>query len=109
MPHFTANPRNTRVVDSFGLTTNHTGGTSTSQEFYEIDQGVVLDIVIDDKHPIFTGGESVHSKIDPRRWPGDLEGKAAVSTDFDYTWIGRILVRPLITEKFTDKDQLLWA
>ena len=109
MPHFTANPRNTRVVDSFGLTTNHIGGTSTSQEFYEIDQGVVLDIVIDDKHPIFTGGESVHSKIDPRRWPGDLEGKAAVSTDFDYTWIGRILVRPLITEKFTDKDQLLWA
>jgi hypothetical protein len=92
-------PKNTRVLDNFGLATTQTATGGAPREFYELEQGVVLDVVLDEKHPIFSGGESAHSKIDPERWPGDI----------DYTWIGRVLVRPLVSEKVTAKDQLVWA
>lgn len=109
MSYWKGNNKNTRILDSFGLSTNHSGGSSERGEFYEMETGVVLDIVLDDKHPIFTAGNSVHSKIDPERWPSDLEGKPPLKSDFDYTWIGRALIRPLVSERLTDKDQLLWA
>lgn len=109
MAYWKDSPKNTRTLDSFGLATNHGGGATQPREFYELEQGVVLDIVLDDKHPIITGGDPIHSKIDPDRWPVDLEGNPPLKTDIDYTWVGRALVRPLNSEKLTDKDQLIWA
>lgn len=101
--------KNTRALESFGLSTSNQSSGGGSGEFHELEQGIVLDIVLDDKHPIFTNGDSVHSKIDPDRWPSDLVGKPPLKEDLDYTWIGRVLVRPIISEKLTDKDQLIWA
>lgn len=102
-------PKNTRTLDSYGLATNYGGGATVPREFYELEQGVVLDIVLDEKHLVITGGDPIHSKIDPDRWPEDLEGNPPAKTDVDYSWIGRALVRPLNSEKLTDKDQLIWA
>jgi hypothetical protein len=68
---------------------------NTNEEFYELELGVVLDIVLDDKHPIFNRGTNLHSTIDAERWPADLEGKIALRTDKDLTWIGRDLIRPV--------------
>jgi hypothetical protein len=102
--------KNTRTLDNFGLATIHTkssGGSPT--EFYERELGVVLDIVLNDKHPIFQATGKLQSQIDVDRWPVDLEDKPALNTDKDLSWIGRALIRPLISEKLTDKDQLLWA
>jgi len=103
--------KNSRDLDNFGLATSHnTAKTSIPVEFYEMELGVVLDIVLDDKHPIFTKGDKLHRYIDADRWPADvLDKKADPKTDIDYTWIGRVLVRPLTSEKLTEKDQLLWA
>ncbi len=111
MAYWKSNPKSSRTIDSFGLTSNHTIGNSKSpSEFYEMELGVVLDIVLDDKHPIFTSGEPLHRYIDSDRWPADLNDKKAdPSKDIDYTWIGRALIRPLTSEKVTDKDQLVWA
>jgi hypothetical protein len=110
MSYWKSISKNTRTLDSFGLSTNNTSGANgNSGEFYELEQGVVLDVVIDDTHPIFNGTENVHSKIDPDRWPSDLENKPPTNKEFDYTWIGRALIRPIISEKITNKDQLLWA
>jgi hypothetical protein len=109
MAYWKNSPKNTRTLDSFGLVTNQDGGATQPREFYELERGIVLDIVLDDKHPIITGGEAVHSKVDPDRWPDDLEGNQPLKTDIDYTWIGRVLVRPINSEKLTDKDQLIWA
>lgn len=101
---------NTRTIDNFGLAThNSSRGSSTQSEFYETEIGVVLDIITDDTHPIFQKGSPTHSKLDPDRWPGDLTGEKAIPTDPDLSWIGRALIRPLISEKLTDKDQLVWA
>jgi hypothetical protein len=102
-------PKNTRVLDNFGLATTQTATGGAPREFYELEQGVVLDVVLDEKHPIFSGGESAHSKIDPERWPADLNDAPPSNGDIDYTWIGRVLVRPLVSEKVTAKDQLVWA
>lgn len=109
MSYWKTSPKNTRTLDNFGLATSHMGGSSAPQEFYELERGVVLDIVLDDKHPIFTSGVINKTKIDPKTWPSDLNGAPPLPTDFDYTWIGRALVRPLVSEKITDKDQLIWA
>lgn len=109
MSYWKDSPKNTRTLDSFGLATNHAGGATAPREFYELELGVVLDIVLDEKHPIITGGDPIHSKIDPDRWPEDLTGAPPSKDDVDYSWIGRALVRPLNSEKLTDKDQLIWA
>ena len=109
MSYWKTNSKNTRTLDSFGLSTNHHSKGSSPTEFYEMEMGVVLDIVVDENHPIFTSNGKLRSNIDPARWPADLQGSPALPTDKDLSWIGRALVRPLVSEKLTDKDQLLWA
>jgi hypothetical protein len=101
--------KNTRNADNFGLATNYSSPSGGGGEFYELEQGIVLDIVLDDKHPVFINGQSVHPKIDVDRWPSDLENKPPLKEDLDYSWIGRALIRPLVSQKLTDKDQLVWA
>jgi hypothetical protein len=102
--------KNTRTLDSFGLSTsNSIGQGSSPSEFYELELGVVLDIVLDENHPLFTKGEKQHVKVDKNRWPADLLDLLADTDDIDYTWIGRALIRPVVSEKLTEKDQLVWA
>lgn len=109
MAYWKSSSKNTRTLDNFGLATNQNSGGGTPTEFYEMELGVVLDIILDDTHPLFKKGSKNHATIDSDRWPADLEGKPALQTDKDLSWIGRALIRPTISEKLTDKDQLLWA
>lgn len=109
MSYWKSNSKNSRTLDNFGLSTNQSTQGGTLNEFYEMELGVVLDIILDDKHPMFLKDSNNHSKVDVDRWPSDLEGKPSLNTDKDFTWIGRALIRPLVSEKLTDKDQLLWA
>ena len=110
MSYWKPSSKNSRTLDSFGLATSHTANKGSGMtEFYEMELGVVLDIVLDDKHPIFLKGEKLQTKIDTDRWPVDLNDTRPLKDDLDYTWIGRILVRPLVSEKITQKDQLPWA
>lgn len=109
MSYWNQNSKNTRTLDNFGLATSQNKGGGAPTEFYERELGVVLDIVLDDKHPLFQAATKLQSQVDVDRWPSDLENKPALPTDKDLSWVGRALVRPLISEKLTDKDQLLWA
>lgn len=101
--------KNPRTLDSFGLATGQSGESAGLREFYELEMGVVLDIVMDETHPIFSSGESAHKLLDADRWPRDCKDRPPSDNDLDFTWIGRALVRSLISESLTDKDQLLWA
>lgn len=101
--------KDSRRLDNYGLSTNNVGGQGDVREFYELELGVVLDIVLDDKHPIYVSGETVHTKIDPDIWPADLTDSPPSKNDYDYTWIGRALIRPLVSHKLMEKDQLVWA
>jgi len=110
MSYWKSISKNYRSLDSFGLATNNSSGNnSTPIEFYERELGIVLDIVLDSKHPVLTENNRLYTKIDSDRWPGDLNDLPASRDDTDLTWIGRALVRPLISEKTTEKDQLIWA
>lgn len=101
--------KNTRPLDSFGVATSHTAGSGGDREFHEIEFAVVLDIVLDLKHPIYSGMHPMQPTIDSKRWPVDLKDRPPKDIDLDLSWIGRALVRPLVSEKLTEKDQLVWA
>jgi hypothetical protein len=106
MAHWKSSRSDNRSADSFGLATNQSiGNTAAKEEFYEFELGVVLDVVLDETHVIF----SQNATIDSDHWPENLEGKPSKQTDNDLSWIGRALVRPMISEKSTDKDKLSWA
>lgn len=109
MAYWKSTGKNNRTLDSFGLSTNQSTGVGSSGEFYELEMGVVLDIVLDETHTIFSQGNNVHSTIDAERWPADMEGKMALRTDKDLTWIGRALIRPVNSETSTRKENLAWA
>lgn len=110
MSYWKPTGKSIRSLDNFALATTQTAGAGSSkEEFYELELGVVLDIVLDVTHPIFTQGTQLHTSVDVDRWPADLEGKKALETDKDLSWIGRALVRPIMSQPYTEKDRLAWA
>lgn len=109
MPYWKSTSKGSRQLENFSLATNQNSSNSGQGEFYEMEIGVVLDIVLDDTHPIFTKGDKSNVKIDPNRWPVDVNNQIANNTDIDYTWIGRALIRPLVSNPNTDKNKLPWA
>jgi hypothetical protein len=109
MAYWKSSSKNTRPLDSYGVATNHTAGQSGNREFHELEAGVVLDIVLDLKHPIFTGAHSQQTKIDVKHWPLDLTDSPPAEGDPDLSWMGRALIRPLVSGQIIKKDQLRWA
>jgi hypothetical protein len=108
MAYTKSSDKNLRTVDHFGL--NHKSSNSATQlEFYELELGVVLDVILDDSHPFFKRGSGVFNTVDADRWPLAVNNKQANQTDIDYSWIGRILVRPIESGKNISKDKLIWA
>jgi hypothetical protein len=71
--------------------------------FYELEEAVVLDIILDDKHPAFT------DELDANDFPPNIDGSEPVSGTSDYGQIGAIKFRFLNSERGKDKEQLGWA
>lgn len=100
--------KNMKTLDNFKL--NHkSSNNATQMEFYELELGVVLDVILDDTHPFFKRGHNVSNTIDVDRWPLAVDNKPAGNIDFDYSWIGRALVRPINSGTNIKKDDLTWA
>lgn len=70
-----------------------------TQKFYELEMGVVVDIVLDDTHEIFKS-----KTIDIQDHPGKPS-----TGDIDYSWIGRAKIRLQNTDKGKDTSELTWA
>lgn len=73
-------------------------------EFYELEPAVVLDIIMDDTHPIFS-----EKLVKKDEWPVNIDGSPATDTTSDYTWVGRIKFRFLHSQIGRDKETLFWA
>ena len=71
--------------------------------FYELEEAVVLDVILDDKHPAFT------DELDANDWPPNIDGSEPVAGGKDYGQIGAIKFRFLNSERGKDKEQLGWA
>jgi len=81
--------------------------TDENKHFYELEPAVVLDVILDENHPIF---KTKTVKLDYTSVPDNFENKPALSDSIDYSWIGRILVRPLVSLYNIDKDDINdWA
>jgi len=94
-------------LDTTALSTRHGGGRSSiTDEFYEIEPAIVLDIILDKNHSYFT---SKSFKLNPDQWPVDVNGKKPLNTDPDYTWVGRALVRLIYSQANVEKENLIWA
>ena len=81
-------------------------GKSTSDEFYEIEPAIVLDIILDINHPYI---KQKKYKLTPEQWPVDVNGKKPAVDDLDYTWVGRALIRLVYSQKDVQKEDLIWA
>ena len=75
-----------------------------SAYFYELEEAVVLDIILDETHPMFGEGE-----LEPDEWPVNIDGSDPVPGDKDYGWIGMIKFRFLNSEQGKEKEKLAWA
>jgi len=81
--------------------------TDENKHFYELEPAVVLDVILDENHPIF---KTKTVKLDYTSVPDNVEGKPVTDNSIDYSWIGRILVRPLVSLYKVDKDDINdWA
>lgn len=110
MAYWKQNGKNTRSVDSLRLVSTNTDLVSNAAEFHELEQGIVLDIILNENHPFYEGGtNNIISKIDASRWPVNFEDKPPLDSDLDYSWIGKALIRLVTSNKTVDKERLIWA
>lgn len=110
MSYWKNQTKNLRSIENFGLPSGrHLGGGGESVEFYELEPAIVLDIVLDENHPIFTQGNQLYTVLDIERWPSDLNDSKPKIDDKDFSWIGRALVRPIYSQVNTEKNKLIWA
>lgn len=72
--------------------------------FYELEEAVVLDVVLDESHEEFK-----NSELDPVDWPPNIDGSAPVVGGPNYGVIGKIKFRFLHSELGKDKSILNWA
>jgi hypothetical protein len=72
--------------------------------FYELEEAVVLDVILDETHPEFANAE-----LDTVDWPPNIDGSEPVAGAKNYGIIGKIRFRFLNSEKGKDKQRLNWA
>ena len=93
--------------DHYITRTSSGGGKADFSEFYELEPGLVLDIILDKSHEIFK--DPNNKIIGGKPWEADINGNRPLSDDVDYSWIGRVLVRLIFSNKHLEKEKLIWA
>jgi len=73
-------------------------------EFYEIEPAVVLDVILDSTHP-----KLKNNLIDLDVWPPSINGKKPSEQDIDLSWVGRVQIRLLHSNRSVEKEELVWA
>lgn len=73
----------------------------------QYEPAIVLDIVLDDSHPMFKRG--LGNIISPLESPVDFRGMTPSETDRDYSSIGTALVRLCYSHVKLEKESLIWA
>jgi hypothetical protein len=77
---------------------------NNSSEFYELEPAIVLDIILDENHPLLKT-----KNVDITSFPDNYKDTTPNIKDIDCTWIGRILVRPCFSQQAMLQEKLNWA
>ena len=72
--------------------------------FYELEAGIVIDVIRDETHPVFTKMGPNSPTVERSTWP---DGYNEPSTP-DYSWIGRVRVRLINSQEQTPIENLDW-
>lgn len=73
-------------------------------QFYELEEAVVLDVVMDENHP-----EVKNSKTTVEYTPKNRDGSIPKEDDNDYGNIGKVKFRFINSQRNLEKENLFWA
>jgi hypothetical protein len=90
-----------------GFKTNET--TSALSEFYELEEAVVLDIILDETHPAIQNLVAEEWPDNYKDQPTEATNSATKKPTKNYTYIGRVLFRGLNSQIGLPREQLSWA
>ena len=74
---------------------------------FQFEPGVVLDIILDDGHPLFKYGKMGRLSV-PSEHPVNFDRKQPSTDDLDYLSIGCALIRLCYSQQKVEKENLLW-
>jgi hypothetical protein len=79
-----------------------TDNSSNLSEFYELEEAVVLDVIMDETHEAIP-------KLVAEEWPDNYKDQLTSKNSKDYTYIGRVLFRGKYSQIGLPREQLTWA
>ena len=91
-------------LNDTGLGSLGGSGVGIIPEFYEMEPAIVLDVILNENHPVLKS-----KKLDISSFPDNYKDTTPSSTDADCTWIGRVLVRQCFSQQAMAKEKLNWA
>ena len=106
MPYFNikSSSNSFSQLNNIGLATGGTSPSIPTNEFYELEPAIVLDVILDEKHP-----EIKRHLIDSRNIPANYKNESPSQSDFDYNYIGACKVRLCFSQQGLEKEKLSWA
>ena len=107
MPYFNikSSPISFGQLNNIGLSVgNQSSNTNSTNEFYELEPAIVLDVILDEKHP-----EIKRHFLDIRNTPANYKNELPNQQDFDYSYIGACKVRLCFSQQGLEKEKLSWA
>jgi hypothetical protein len=79
--------------------------------FYELEAAIVIDVIRDENHPVFTDN-STPPIVERSTWPNgynDPTGGSYNNDTLDYSWIGRVRVRLINSQQQQPIENLDWV
>ncbi len=109
MPYFNikSSPISFGQLNNIGLSVgNQTSNTNSTNEFYELEPAIVLDVILDETH-----SEIVNKRhlVDIRNIPANYKNELPNQKDIDYSYIGACRVRLCFSQQGLEKEKLSWA
>ena len=108
MPYFNikSSPISFGQLNNIGLSVGGQSSTSPSNEFYELEPAIVLDVILDETHPEIVNKRHL---VDSKNIPQNYKGDEPTNKDIDYTYIGACKVRLCFSQQGLEKEKLSWA
>jgi len=93
-------------LNNIGLSVGGQSSAAPSNEFYELEPAIVLDVILDETHPEIVNKRHL---VDSRNIPQNYKGDEPTNKDIDYTYIGACKVRLCFSQQGLEKEKLSWA
>jgi len=108
MPYFNVKsaPVSFGQLNNLGLSVGSNNSSPSVSEFYELEPAIVLDVILDEKHPEIVNKRHL---VDSRNIPANYKNEQPSNKDIDYNYIGACKVRLCFSQQGLEKEKLSWA